>query len=83
MKKEIKEKWEKEIGEQKIATFGEKERLKDFPDLMEKFRQIVSQEKAKSYQEGFIAGADETAVQADEIHPEKNLELARKCGYKK
>ncbi len=50
---------------------------------MEKFRQIVSQEKAKSYQEGFIAGADETAVQADEIHPEKNLELARKCGYKK
>lgn len=40
--------WKKIIGEMKIATFGSKERLKDFPDVMKAISVQIRQAQKQS-----------------------------------
>ena len=75
--KKIKKEIDK-IGEMKIATFGLKERLKDFPDVMK----AINQTRIQSHQEG----REEVIREVEKIHKEhysKWIPTEEQKGYRK
>ena len=44
--------WGEEIGELKLATFGLKEKLKDFPEIMEAIAKTIKAQREEGYEKG-------------------------------